>query len=51
MVLAFLVLVTVMLARDPDTRVALYVAPVWFGLLILGFVMLTRRAAASRRAL
>src|SRR6202008_726790 len=51
MVLAFLVLVTVMLARDPDTRVALYVAPVWFGLLILGFVLLTRRAAASRRAL
>jgi amino acid transporter, AAT family len=37
LVLAFLVLVTVMLARDPDTRVALYVAPVWFGLLALGY--------------
>ncbi|HYM27524.1 MAG TPA: amino acid permease [Steroidobacteraceae bacterium] len=37
LVLAFLVLVTVMLARDPDTRVALYVAPVWFGLLAVGY--------------
>ena len=37
LVLAFLVLVTVMLARDPDTRVALYVAPVWFGLLGVGY--------------
>jgi amino acid transporter, AAT family len=36
-VLAFLVLVTVMLARDPDTRVALYVAPVWFALLGVGY--------------
>ena len=37
--LAFLVLVTVMLARDPDTRVALYVAPVWFGLLVVGYFL------------
>ena len=36
-VVAFLVLVSVMLVRDPDTRVALYVAPVWFGLLWLGY--------------
>jgi len=36
-VLAFLVLVTVLLAPDPDTRVALYVAPVWFVLLWLGY--------------
>ena len=36
-VLAFLVLVTVMLWRDPDSRVALYVAPLWFGLLALGY--------------
>jgi amino acid transporter, AAT family len=42
-VLAFLVLVTVMLARDPDTRVALYVAPVWFGLLTLRYWALKRR--------
>lgn len=37
LVLAFLVLVTVMLWRDPDSRVALYVAPVWFALLALGY--------------
>jgi amino acid transporter, AAT family len=43
-VLAFLVLVTAMLVRDPDTRVALYVAPVWFGLLALGYW----RIAAAR---
>jgi amino acid transporter, AAT family len=46
LVLAFLVLVTAMLARDPDTRVALYVAPVWFGLLALGYW----RTAAARDA-
>jgi amino acid transporter, AAT family len=42
-VLAFLLLVTVMLARKPDTRVALYVAPVWFGLLILGYALSRRQ--------
>jgi amino acid transporter, AAT family len=47
-VLTFLVLVTVMLARDPDTRVALYVAPVWFGLLAIGYSWL--RARATRGA-
>ena len=45
-VLAFLVLVTVMLARDPDTRVALYVAPVWFALLVVGYLLSRRTAAA-----
>jgi amino acid transporter, AAT family len=45
LVLAFLVLVTVMLGRDPDTRVALYVAPVWFGLLIIGYFSTQRRPA------
>jgi amino acid transporter, AAT family len=44
-VLAFLVLVTVMLGRDRDTRVALYVAPVWFGLLAVGYSWLRTRAA------
>ena len=50
LVLAFLVLVTAMLARDPDTRVALYVAPVWFGLLGLGYWRITaaRGRAAAR---
>jgi len=48
LVLAFLVLVTVMLARDPDTRVALYVAPVWFALLGVGYAW--RRPAPSPQA-
>ena len=48
-VLAFLVLVTVMLARDPDTRVALYVAPVWFALLGVGY-LLSRRVATAPAA-
>ena len=43
LVLAFLVLVTAMLVRDQDTRVALYVAPVWFGLLGLGYWRLVAR--------
>ena len=43
LVLAFLVLVTAMLVRDPDTRVALYVAPVWFGVLGLGYWRLVAR--------
>src|SRR5207253_7036126 len=36
-VLAFLVAVSALLWRDPDNRVALYVAPVWFGLLTIGY--------------
>ncbi|MBV9620120.1 MAG: amino acid permease, partial [Gammaproteobacteria bacterium] len=35
-VLAFLLIVTGMLWLDPDTRVALYVAPFWFALLGVG---------------
>jgi amino acid transporter, AAT family len=46
-VLAFLVLVSVMLVRDPDTRVALYVAPVWFALLGVGYAWLRARAARA----
>jgi AAT family amino acid transporter/D-serine/D-alanine/glycine transporter len=37
LVVAFLLGVTAMLALDADTRVALYVAPLWFGLLGLGY--------------
>jgi amino acid transporter, AAT family len=44
MVLAFLVLVALLLWPDPDTRVALYVAPVWFTLLWLGYLRLRGRA-------
>ena len=36
-VLAFLVGVSALLALDADQRVALYVAPVWFGLLGVGY--------------
>lgn len=48
-VLGFLVLVSVMLARDPDTRVALYVAPVWFGILIVSYLSLKRGAVPVRQ--
>jgi amino acid transporter, AAT family len=44
-VLAFLVAVTAMLWLDEETRVALYVAPVWFGLLGMGYAALRRRGA------
>jgi len=45
-VLAFLVAVSGMLALDAGTRVALYVAPVWFGLLGIGYALMRRRRAA-----
>ena len=44
-VLAFLLVVTALLWPDPDTRVALYVAPVWFALLGVGYAF-RRRASA-----
>ncbi|MHB8813245.1 MAG: amino acid permease [Steroidobacteraceae bacterium] len=37
LIVAFLLFVTAMLWLKPDTRVALYVAPVWFGLLAVGY--------------
>jgi AAT family amino acid transporter/D-serine/D-alanine/glycine transporter len=43
-VLVFLIGVTAMLWLDKDTRVALYVAPFWFGLLALGYAGLKRPA-------
>jgi AAT family amino acid transporter len=36
-VLAFLLATTVALSLRPDTRVALYVAPIWFGILALAY--------------
>jgi AAT family amino acid transporter/D-serine/D-alanine/glycine transporter len=36
-VLAFLVVVTALLWPDKDTRVALYIAPLWFALLAVGY--------------
>ncbi|MBV8916358.1 MAG: amino acid permease [Acetobacteraceae bacterium] len=44
--LGFLVLVAVLLAFDAQTRVALYVAPVWFALVGAGFMVLRRRSLA-----
>jgi amino acid transporter, AAT family len=44
-VLAFLVLVSAMLWLDPETRVALFVAPFWFGLLGVGYLSLQRTPA------
>ena len=45
LVLAFLLGVTAMLWKDDDTRVALYVAPVWFGLLAIGYAALKPQPA------
>lgn len=50
LVLAFLLLVAVLLAKRPDTRVALYVAPFWFGVLVLSYALLRGRAAPVRTA-
>jgi amino acid transporter, AAT family len=43
-VLAFLIAVSVLLWRDPDTRVALFVAPAWFALLGIGYALGVRAA-------
>jgi amino acid transporter, AAT family len=45
-VLAFIVAVSGMLALDAGTRVALYVAPVWFGLLGIGYALTQRSRPA-----
>ncbi|MBS0420416.1 MAG: amino acid permease [Proteobacteria bacterium] len=37
LVILFLLVVAAMFWRDPDTRVALYVAPFWFGLLAIAY--------------
>jgi amino acid transporter, AAT family len=39
LVIAFLLAVTAMLWRDEESRVALYVAPVWFAILGLGYTL------------
>ncbi len=49
LVIAFLLIVAAMFALDPDTRVALYVAPFWFALLGLGYSRLRPRAANTLR--
>ena len=49
-VLAFLLAVTALLWPDPETRVALYVAPVWFALLGVGYARLRGNAARAADA-
>ena len=44
--LAFIVLVTLFLTLDPGTRVALYIGPVWFGILALGYRLTKSRELA-----
>jgi AAT family amino acid transporter len=46
-VIVFLLIVAAMFTLDADTRVALYVAPFWFGLLAVGYSMLKKRPAAA----
>jgi amino acid transporter, AAT family len=41
---AFLILVAVFLGIDEGTRVALYVAPVWFAILGIGYQLARTRA-------
>jgi amino acid transporter, AAT family len=38
LVVAFLIVVAALLSVEPETRVALYVAPIWFGLLGVAYV-------------
>lgn len=45
-VVAFLIIVSAMLSIDPGTRVALFVAPLWFGLLWFGYARIRSRATA-----
>ena len=43
-VIVFLLIVAAMFALDPDTRVALYVAPFWFALLAVSYYAGRRRS-------
>lgn len=46
LVIGFLAVVACLLSLTPGTRVALYVAPVWFALLIFGYMRLGRAVPA-----
>ena len=43
LVVGFLIVVAALLSVDPGTRVALYVAPIWFGLLGVAYVRMKPR--------
>ena len=47
LVIGFLALVVVMLALNPETRVALYVAPIWFALLAFTYRRCTLKSGQS----
>ena len=47
LVIVFLLAVAAMLGRDDDSRVALYVAPVWFAILGLGHMLLKPQPAQN----
>jgi len=49
-VLAFFVAMVVVLALEPETRVALLVMPVWFGVLAVAWVVLRRRGVVGPAA-
>jgi AAT family amino acid transporter/D-serine/D-alanine/glycine transporter len=49
LVIGFLVLIGVFLGIDPSTRVALYVAPIWFAILAVGYKM-TQSATSAQAA-
>jgi amino acid transporter, AAT family len=48
LVLGFFAVVTVLIAWDADTRIALYTMVAWMAVLVLGYAMLRRRAAGSK---
>ena len=45
--LAFILVITLLLAADADTRIALIVGPIWFAILGIGYWMNTSRRAAA----
>jgi AAT family amino acid transporter/D-serine/D-alanine/glycine transporter len=49
-VVAFLLIVSAMLWLDPGTRVALFVAPLWFALLWIGYARIQNRAKPSHQS-
>ncbi len=46
-IVASLLAAAVLLGIDAQTRVALYVAPVWFALLAIGYARVSRHAASA----
>ena len=45
LVLGFLLLIAVLLGFDDGTRIALFVAPVWFAILAVGYLASRRTAS------